>query len=169
MLQEIRDGLFQVQQQVNQQGQQLAGNMQQPFQKLNNNNTNGNGGNCNNYNNRNGGNFSNNGNMHGNSNRNGGGYGNSRNDNGNNNGNTNSRYNGNGNDGGGGNDLNFEKRFENNNYCHTCGHDLPQWHTIKTCDRPLMGHQYNASCKNTMGGSKKAAHKNSMPSAVGKV
>ena len=36
MLQEIRDGLFQVQQQVNQQGQQLAGNMQQPFQKLDN-------------------------------------------------------------------------------------------------------------------------------------
>ena len=108
VLQEIRDGLFQVQQQVNNQGQQLANNMRQPFQQSNNGNNNQNGGNGrNNYNNRNGGGLGNNGNRHGTGNRNGGRNGNSRNNNGNNNSYNKNGYNGN--DGGGGNDLNFEK------------------------------------------------------------
>ena len=45
-LREIRDGMVLMQQQMNQQGQQLTGNMQKPFKQLdiNNNNNNNNKG-----------------------------------------------------------------------------------------------------------------------------
>ena len=141
--------------------QQVANNMRQPFQQINNGNNSCNGGNGrNNYYNRNGGSFGNRGNGNGNDNRNGGRYGNSRNENGNNNG-----YNGDG--GGGGNLLNYNKWYENNNYCSSCGHDLPGCHKSQTCDKPGPKHQLNAHKKNTMGGSKAKAHNNIMPSTRG--
>ena len=61
------------------------------------------------------------------------------------------------------------KRFENLNYCHSCGFDISMHHTSANCPKPGPNHQFNATRNNTMNGSRKGAHKTVMPSAAGKV
>lgn len=61
------------------------------------------------------------------------------------------------------------KRFENYNYCHTCGFDISASHSSANCPKPGPNHQYNATRTNIMNGSRKGSHKTIMPSAVGKI
>ena len=61
------------------------------------------------------------------------------------------------------------KRYENQNYCHSCGFDVESTHNSQTCPRARPGHQYNATRFNTMGGKLFGGHKTIMPSAAGKV
>ena len=61
------------------------------------------------------------------------------------------------------------KRYENQNYCWTCGFDVESNHTSQTCPRAKPGHQVNATRFNTMGGTMIASHKTIMPSAAGRV
>ena len=61
------------------------------------------------------------------------------------------------------------KRYENQNYCHSCGFDVKSTHNSQTCPKPRPGHQYNTTRFNTMGGSIAGSHKTIMPSAAGKV
>ena len=37
--------------------------------------------------------------------------------------------------------LNYNKYYNNNNYCYSCGYDVPQWHTSETCPYPKDNHQ----------------------------
>ena len=81
----------------------------------------------------------------------------------------NSNNNGNG-GGNGGNYRNCVKRFENWNYCHTCGVDVSRTHKSANCPKQLIGHQYATQHKNnTMNGNGRPSHKNIIPSVVGKV
>ena len=61
------------------------------------------------------------------------------------------------------------KRYENQNYCHTCGFDVESTHNSQTCQRAKPGHQFNATRFNTLGGSMAGSHKTVMPSAAGRV
>ena len=61
------------------------------------------------------------------------------------------------------------KRYENQNYCHSCGFDVESTHNSQPCPKPMPGHQYNATRFNTMGGSMAGSYKTIMPSAAGKV
>ena len=86
----------------------------------------------------------------------------------------NNRNNGNGNNnnGNGNNRSNAKhpiKRYENQNYCHSCGFDIASTHTSQTCPKPKQNHQYNATRSNIMGGSMTGSHKTIMPSAAGRV
>ena len=82
----------------------------------------------------------------------------------------NNSNNGNNNNNNGGNDnKNYVKRFENWNYCHSCGFDISSTHSSGNCPKQLMGHQSNATRQNTMNSNGKAGHKNILPSAAGKV
>ena len=56
------------------------------------------------------------------------------------------------------------KRFENDDYCHTHGADLPGGHNSSNCGRPGPNHQYAATRSNAMGGSSRGSHKTIMPS-----
>ena len=61
------------------------------------------------------------------------------------------------------------KRYENQNYCWSCGFDVESNHTSQTCQKLKPGHQFNATRFNTMGGSMSGSHKTIMPSAAGRV
>ena len=37
--------------------------------------------------------------------------------------------------------LNYNKYYNNTNYCFSCGYDVPQWHTSETCPYPKDNHQ----------------------------
>ena len=163
-LEQIKNGMVSLQQQMlstQQQQQQMAASMQAqannfqmgnqmaqrpPLQDWNGNSGNGSGGGGgggnNNRNNRNKGNN---------------GYNNNNNNGGSNNSNTN------------GNEKNPYKRFDNWNYCHSCGFDVASTHSSRNCSNQLMGHQFNATRQNTMNGSNKASHKNILPTAAGRV
>ena len=58
------------------------------------------------------------------------------------------------------------KYFNNKNYCWSCGHDVPDWHTIKTCPFNLQyeAHQEAVTKHNTMGTSTVCDHKRFKPS-----
>ena len=99
----------------------------------------------------------------------GGGTNNRNNRNKRNNGYNNNSNNGSNNNNNGGNEENYVNRFENWNYCHSCGFDVPSAHSSVNCPRQLMGHQFNETQQNTMNGCAKANHKNILPSAAGKV
>lgn len=65
---------------------------------------------------------------------------------------------------------NPNKRFNNHNYCYSCGFDVPAWHTSATCPTPNAHHQPNCTRNNVaqyaaLGHyvSRKAAHKTVMP------
>ena len=60
------------------------------------------------------------------------------------------------------------KRFENWNYCWSCGFDVERSHTSATCPNMSWGHQHNATRANPMGGSMRAQHKTMLPSSVGR-
>jgi len=66
--------------------------------------------------------------------------------------------------------LNPNKRFNNLNYCYSCGFDVPIWHTSATCPTPNSHHQPGCTRDNVaqyaaMGYhvSRRAAHKTIMP------
>ena len=69
----------------------------------------------------------------------------------------------------GGNNKNPIKRYENLNYCHSCGFNIPAAHSSATCPKQKQGHQFQATRQNTMGGSMAGSHKTVMPSAGGKL
>merc|ERR1712155_138845 len=52
------------------------------------------------------------------------------------------------------------KRFDNTNYCWSCGWDVEPWHTSRTCPahRQYAGHQEAADKNNTMGGTNTGKH-----------
>ncbi len=56
------------------------------------------------------------------------------------------------------------KRYDNWNYCWSCGHDVPEWHNSKTCNNCCPGHQEGATKQNTMGGNTRQQHKMILPS-----
>jgi hypothetical protein len=65
---------------------------------------------------------------------------------------------------------NPNKRFNNHNYCYSCGFDVPVWHTSATCPTPNAHHQPNCTRNNVaqyaaLGHyvSRRAAHKTVMP------
>ena len=65
---------------------------------------------------------------------------------------------------------NPNKRFNNHNYCYSCGFDIPIWHTSATCPAPNAHHQAGCTRENvaqyaTLGHqvSRKAVHKTIMP------
>ena len=60
------------------------------------------------------------------------------------------------------------KRFENYNYCHTCGYDVEYEHTSATCNTPGHNHNHNNTRKNKMGVTKKGYHNTKMPSQAGR-
>ena len=68
-----------------------------------------------------------------------------------------------------GNNKNPIKRYENHNYCHSCGFDISADHSSATCPKQKQGHQFQATMQHTMGGSMAGLHKTIMPSAGGKV
>ena len=61
------------------------------------------------------------------------------------------------------------KRYENLNYCHSCGYDIPRKHHSGNCPARGPNHNYAATRMNTMGGATRANHKTIMPSAAGKM
>jgi hypothetical protein len=48
-----------------------------------------------------------------------------------------------------------KKRFNNLNYCWSCGYDVSLGHTCESCTRKLQGHKDNATRANNMGGSQR--------------
>ena len=44
---------------------------------------------------------------------------------------------------------NTRKRFNNNNMCYTCGHDVPHWHTSLTCPHHLRKYGHQEGCDHT--------------------
>ena len=65
---------------------------------------------------------------------------------------------------------NPNKRFNNHNYCYSCGFDIPIWHTSATCPAPNAHHQAGCTRENvaqyaSLGHqvSRKAVHKTIMP------
>ena len=59
---------------------------------------------------------------------------------------------------------NPNKFYDNEEYCHTHGADIPDGHNSGTCGRPGPNHQWAATRHNAMGGTAKASHKVNMPS-----
>ena len=55
------------------------------------------------------------------------------------------------------------KRYNNWNYCFTCGFDVEDWHDSSTCTRPCWNHNVMATRNNTMGGSTKGQHRYVLP------
>ena len=58
---------------------------------------------------------------------------------------------------------NNTKRYANNNYCWSHGHDVPDWHDSSTCPRPYQGHVWTATKQNTCQGCNRAVHKTLWP------
>lgn len=65
---------------------------------------------------------------------------------------------------------NPNKRFNNHNYCYSCGFDVPAWHTSATCPAPNSHHQAGCTRENVAhyaanghNISRRAAHKTVMP------
>ena len=65
---------------------------------------------------------------------------------------------------------NYNKHFNNHNYCFSCGYDVAIWHTSATCGNPKPNHQTGCTRQNvaqyeTLGhlASKKGIHKTIMP------
>ena len=46
-----------------------------------------------------------------------------------------------------------KKRFNNQNYCWSCGYDVSTNHTSETCNTPKPGHNKTATRENNLGGS----------------
>ena len=55
------------------------------------------------------------------------------------------------------------KRWKNWNYCWTHGYDVKDGHTSQTCTNPKIGHIFQATRQNPMGGSKKGITKTVLP------
>ena len=66
--------------------------------------------------------------------------------------------------------TNFVKRFENWNYCYSCGGDIAANHNSQNCriSKKSSNHQFHATRSNMMGGSRSGVHKNLLPSTQGK-
>ena len=47
------------------------------------------------------------------------------------------------------------RKYQNDNYCWSCGFDIANWHTSKTCRWTKAGHQLEATKDNNMGGNQK--------------
>jgi len=62
------------------------------------------------------------------------------------------------------------KRFENWNYCHTHGGDVPDYHQSCNCPKPGPNHRPDANRQNwqMLGGNPKAMHKTMLPSQAGR-
>ena len=67
------------------------------------------------------------------------------------------------------NNKNSVKRYENFNYCHSCGFDLSSKHNSGNYPKRRPNHNYAAVRGNTMRGSNSGQHKTIMPSAAGKI
>lgn len=70
--------------------------------------------------------------------------------------------------------LNYNKYYNNNNYCFSCGYDVPQWHTSETCPYPKDNHQRGCTRANVRAYeqaghevSKRGIHKTIMPTNPG--
>ena len=50
------------------------------------------------------------------------------------------------------------RKYQNNNYCWSCGFDISDNHTSATCKWTKEGHKSDATKENTMGGSQKRRH-----------
>ena len=70
--------------------------------------------------------------------------------------------------------LNYNKYYNNNNYCYSCGYDVPHWHTSDTCPYPKANHQRGCTRANVQAYeqaghdvSKRGIHKTIMPTNPG--
>lgn len=66
--------------------------------------------------------------------------------------------------------MNYNKHFNNQNYCFSCGYDVAIWHTSATCNNPRANHQTGCTRQNVaqfeaLGHlvSKRGIHKTIMP------
>ena len=66
--------------------------------------------------------------------------------------------------------MNYNKYFNNHNYCFSCGYDVAIWHTSATCNNPRSNHQTGCTRQNVaqfeaLGhlASKRGIHKTIMP------
>ena len=62
------------------------------------------------------------------------------------------------------NQMSPYKRYNNWNYCWTHGHDIGDHHTSANCQNPAQGHVWQATKRNTCGGSTRGQHKIMYPS-----